>query len=82
MGIDSLQGPEAQPPLSEAQRVTDVLTNRFGKRVRNLVVSFNKNEDGLILKGQTATFHAKQQVQHAAMDISSLPIVANQIEVE
>jgi osmotically-inducible protein OsmY len=37
---------------------------------------------GLILQGCVPTFYAKQLAQHAAMEISGLQIVANEIEVQ
>jgi osmotically-inducible protein OsmY len=37
---------------------------------------------GVILRGQARTFYAKQLAQHAAMDITGLPVLANEIEVE
>ena len=37
---------------------------------------------GLILHGCAATYYAKQLAQHAAMEVSGLPILANEIEVQ
>jgi hypothetical protein len=36
---------------------------------------------GLVLLGRTRTYHAKQLAQHALMEITDLPIQANEIEV-
>ncbi len=36
---------------------------------------------GLVLQGTTLTFHAKQIAQHAIMEATRLPILANEIEV-
>ena len=52
---------------------------RLGSRIRDLRVIIR--QDGVILKGHTATYHAKQLAQHAAMELGALPIVANDIEV-
>jgi hypothetical protein len=38
-------------------------------------------EKGLILRGCAPTYYAKQVAQHAAMEVSGLPILANEIEV-
>jgi hypothetical protein len=38
-------------------------------------------EKGLILRGQTRTYYAKQLAQHAVMETIALPILANEIEV-
>jgi hypothetical protein len=34
-----------------------------------------------VLQGRTATYHAKQLAQHAAMELGNLPIAAHDIEV-
>jgi len=36
---------------------------------------------GLILTGHTHTYYAKQLAQHAVMEVTTLPILANEIEV-
>lgn len=55
------------------------MQRRLGNRVRDLrVVTRN---GGLILYGRAATYHVKQLAQHAAMEMSRLPILANEIEV-
>jgi hypothetical protein len=37
---------------------------------------------GLILRGLTTTYYAKQLAQHAVMEATAIPIVANEIEVQ
>ena len=37
--------------------------------------------DGLVLHGRARTYYAKLLAQHALMEASDLPIVANEIEV-
>jgi hypothetical protein len=39
-------------------------------------------EQGLVLQGCAGTYHAKQLAKHAAMEVSGLPILANEIEVQ
>ena len=39
-------------------------------------------EQGLILQGCVSTYYAKQLAHHAAMEVSGLPILANEIEVQ
>lgn len=65
--------------ISEEERLEGMLMRRLGNRVRNLRVILLA--DGLILQGRTATYHAKQLAQHAAMEVADLPILANEIEV-
>jgi hypothetical protein len=38
-------------------------------------------DQGLVLRGHAHTYYAKQIAQHAVMDVTSLPIRANEIEV-
>lgn len=64
---------------SQEDRLSSLMQRRLGNRVRNLEVLVL--DGGLILRGRVATYHAKQLAQHAAMDLSELPILANDIEV-
>jgi hypothetical protein len=56
-----------------------LLQHRLGNRIRNLRVVYQGV--GIVLKGRALTYHAKQLAQHAAMELSDLPILANDIEV-
>jgi len=53
--------------------------HRLGNRIRNLLVVVHP--EGVIIRGRTATYHAKQLAQHAVMDMTDRPILANDIEV-
>lgn len=52
---------------------------RVGWQVRNLQVLGQEN--GLTLRGRCRTHYAKQLVQHAVMEATQMPILANEIEV-
>ena len=65
--------------ISEEERLESMLLRRLGNRIRDLRVLLLP--DGLILQGRTATYHAKQVAQHAAMELAELPILANDIVV-
>jgi len=52
---------------------------RLSGRVRDLQVLGRDN--GLVLKGHSRTYYAKQLAQHAVMEATELPILANEIEV-
>lgn len=39
-------------------------------------------KQGLVLQGCAPTYYAKQLAQHTAMEVSGLPILANEIEVQ
>jgi hypothetical protein len=74
MIIDS---PE-RPPTKEEQLET-LLQRRLGSRVRDLRIQVLPG--GVVLHGRSATYHAKQLAQHAAMELADVPILANDIEV-
>jgi hypothetical protein len=61
------------------ERLETQVQSRLNGRVRNfrLVV----REHGLILMGQARTYYAKQVAQHAVMEATALPILANEIDV-
>jgi hypothetical protein len=61
------------------EQLEERLQLRMNGRVRNLRLLIR--EQGLILQGQTSTYYAKQLAQHAAIEISGLLILANEIEV-
>jgi hypothetical protein len=48
-------------------------------RVRDLRLI--RRDEGLVLRGLTHTYHAKQLVLSAVLKASPLPVVANEIEV-
>ena len=73
------QGQKA-PEMSETlARVEE----RVRQRLRGLVRDFHLvfREQGLVLHGHVHTYYAKQLTQHAVMEVSSLPILANEMEV-
>ena len=63
----------------QEEQLESLLQRRFGNRIRHLRVIVQP--DGLILRGRTSTYHAKQLAQHALMELADLPILANDIEV-
>ena len=63
----------------EIDRLEINVQRRLNGRVRDFRLLVHP--DGLILQGSTATFHAKQLAQHAIMEATRLPILANDIEV-
>jgi hypothetical protein len=60
-------------------RLETHLQARLGSRVRDLRVVCRN--DGVILQGSACTFYAKQLAQHSVMEITNLPVLANEIEV-
>jgi hypothetical protein len=69
----------ANRPAFQEERLEAQVLRRLGGRIRDLRVLVRHN--GIILQGRTSTYHAKQIAQHAAMELTGLPILANDIEV-
>jgi hypothetical protein len=68
--------------LAAANGATQLETRiqcRLGRRVREFRLTVV--DEGLILRGFTHTYYAKQLAQHAVMEATELPILANEIEV-
>jgi hypothetical protein len=65
--------------LSQGERLEALMQRRLGNRIRGLRIQLQP--EGVILQGRTATYHAKQLAQHAAMELGNVPILANDIEV-
>jgi len=63
----------------QEERLEAQVLRRVGGRIRNLRVLVRHN--GVVLQGRCTTYHAKQIAQHAAMELTGLPILANDIEV-
>lgn len=60
-------------------RVEGHVQCRLSGRVRDFRLLI-RNE-GLVLLGHAHTYYAKQLAQHTVMEITNLPILANEIEV-
>jgi hypothetical protein len=70
----------AENRISENEtRLETQLRARLGSQVRQLLVVLLSN--GVILHGMARTYYAKQIAQHSVMEITDLPILANEIEV-
>ena len=52
---------------------------RLGSRIRYLRVVCRNN--GVVLQGSVRTYYVKQLAQHSVMEITNLPVLANEIEV-
>ncbi len=56
------------------------IQSRMGNQVRNL--SLDLENGGLILRGNSCTYYAKQLAQHTVLELTQMPLIANKIEVE
>jgi hypothetical protein len=65
---------------SERDRLEGLVHRRLGSRIRELRLVFQ--ETGVILRGHSDSYHAKQVAQHTVMAAAGVPIVANEIEVQ
>lgn len=73
---------EPRLELAWAEVATEVegcIQRRLVGRVRHFRLEVA--ERGLVLRGSCRTYYAKQLAQHAVMQATDLPIVANEIEV-
>ncbi len=62
-----------------ATELEALVQSRLGGQVRDFRLEVT--EKGLILRGRAPTYYAKQLAQHAVMQATRLPILANAIEV-
>jgi hypothetical protein len=69
----TIHSPETARDLEAALRA------RLHGRLRNLRVLIRST--GVVLQGTASSWYVKQLAQHELMTLSSLPIVANEIEV-
>jgi hypothetical protein len=74
-----MSSPVIAQTIIHPEHLESLVQRRVGGRVRDLRVLVRPA--GLVLQGRAPTYHAKQLAQHAAMDLSELPILANDIEV-
>lgn len=75
----STERPSAPTLPMLAHGLEAVVRQRLGNRIRDLRIVVEP--EGVVLQGQTTTYHVKQIAQHAAMEAAGLPILANRIEV-
>jgi osmotically-inducible protein OsmY len=66
---------------THAEQLEALVQQHLLSRVRVREFRVLIHEHGLILQGCVPTYYAKQIAQHAAMEVSGLPILANDIEV-
>ena len=67
------------PGTAELDQLEAHVHSRLNGRVRRLRLLVRGH--GLVLQGHAPTYYAKQLAQHAVLEATSLPILANEIEV-
>jgi osmotically-inducible protein OsmY len=65
-----------------ADQLVSLIDRHLRGRVKVLRFRVVVQEGGLILHGCVPTYYAKQLIQHAAMEVSGLPILTDEIEVQ
>ena len=65
--------------LPSVEQLEALVQRRLNGRVRDLRLLVG--DQGLVLQGHTTTYYAKQLAQHAVIEVTGLPILANDIEV-
>jgi hypothetical protein len=66
-------------PRVEIECIETRIRNQLSGRL--LSFRLEVSDAGVVLRGRTLTYHAKQLAQHAVMAASELPILRNEIEV-
>lgn len=64
------------PTASELEKL---VSSRLNGRVRGFQLIVESQ--GLVLRGRCSTYYAKQLAQHTVMEVTSIAILANEIEV-
>ncbi len=68
--------------MSLKEVVTKRVSDRTGRRVRNLVVEVAADGVGVVLRGRAASFHVKQLAQQGAREALPHAQLENAIVVE
>jgi hypothetical protein len=63
----------------EIQELESHLRRRLAGRVAELQII--PHDRGLVLRGRSLSYYAKQLAQHTLMTVTDLPLLANEIEV-
>lgn len=73
----------AVPANELSSSALDALASQVRAQLNGRVHDFRveMQDGGLVLSGRTRTYYAKQLAQHYVMELASLVIVANRIEV-
>ncbi len=64
---------------AEVRQIAEMIGRKFNGRLENFTILATPG--GLILNGRAPTYYMKQVAQHAVMELTCLPIVANKVEV-
>lgn len=79
MSVDTHQETIELPAREEIAQLEARVQCQLNGRVRDFELILQ--DRGLVLRGHVHTYYAKQLAQHAVMQATGLPILANEIEV-
>lgn len=68
-----------RPSDAELDQIERQIRQSLSQRVHNF--RLRACDEGLVLEGRTKTYYGKQLVQHAVMDATDFPVLANNIVV-
>ncbi len=68
-----------QPTQDELTVLESLVENRLSGQLHGFQLSATNG--GLVLRGRTRSYYGKQLAQHAVMEATALPILANEIEI-
>ena len=77
--VQNLGCPMHPPAHDLLKQLESQVQHQLGNRLFEFRLSWN--EDGLILEGQTRSYHVKQLAQEALREATTLPISLNDIQV-
>ena len=71
--------PMIAPRASELEQIEAHVQSKLNGHLRHFHIRMQS--DGLVLRGHSRTYYAKQLAQHAVMKATDIPILRNEIEV-
>lgn len=87
MNADKVNNQEIEKMVAHAQNIGPDEETRLEMHIRSLLsgrvrgLRVLRRDDGFVLRGRTPTYYDKQLVLHAAMQVTALPILADEIDV-
>lgn len=62
----------------------DIIQQTIRRNVRLQISNFRIQpfDNGLVLEGHTTNYHNKQLIQHCVMNLTNIPILANNVSVD
>jgi hypothetical protein len=68
-----------RPMTDELDTIQQAIRSNLALQIGNFRI--RPFDNGLVLEGHTTTYHGKQMIQHSIMNLTDVPILANNITV-